>query len=70
MDGEKELNDEEQEVKVMAEPLRTLLFWNRMKILLPHHLSLNKRMKDCTISYVDLLRLDPFPPRLDEDQVP
>ena len=55
MDGEKESNDKEQEVKAMVEPLRTLFFCERMKRLSPHCLPQKKRMKDCIISYVDLL---------------
>ena len=65
MDGEEESNDEEQEVKVVAEPLRTLLFCEKIKKLFSHCLPLKEHMKDRTISYVD-----PLPPRLDEYQVP
>ena len=54
VDGE-ESNDEEEEVKAMVEALKTLLFCEKRKRFSLHHLPLKKRMKDCTISYVDLL---------------
>ena len=40
MDGEEELNNEEQEMKSMVEPLNTLSFHERMKRLLLHFLLL------------------------------
>ena len=70
MNGEKESNDKEQEVKDVADPPRTLSFCEKIKKLSPHCLPLKERMKDCTISYVDLLYLDSLLPRSDDDPVP
>ena len=70
MAGEEESNDKEHEVKLVAEPLRTLSFCERMRRLLLHCLPLKKWMKDCIISYVDLLYPDPLPPRSNEYLVP
>ena len=53
----------------MAEFTKVLLFCERMKRLSPHRLPLKERIKDRTISYVDLLHLDPLPTRL-EDPMP
>ena len=55
MDGEEESNEEEQEVKDVADLPRTLLFRKKMKKLLPHRLPLKEQMKDQSISYIDLL---------------
>ena len=41
-----------------------------MKRLLPYELALKERMKDPTISYVDLFCLDPILGRSNEDWVP
>ena len=62
MGGEEESNGEEQEVKDVADPPRTLSFCEKMKKMSPHCLLLKERMKDCTISYVDLLRPDSLHP--------
>ena len=59
-----------EEVKVAGESSRTLLFRKKMRGLSPHRLPLKERMKDQTISYVDLLRPDPLPPRLDPRRKP
>ena len=70
MDDEEESNGEEQEVEDVADLPRTLSFCEKMKRLSPHCLPLKERMKDCTISYVDLLCPDPLPPRSKDDLVP
>ena len=70
MDGEEESNGEDEEVKDVADPSRALSFHEKMKRLSPHRLPLKERMKDRTISYVDLLHPDPLPPRRIDDPVP
>ena len=57
-------------MKPLREPLRTLLFCERMKRLLFHHLPLKEQMKDYIISNVHLLCPNSFLSRLDEDLVP
>ena len=64
-DDDEESNDMEQGTKPMAELTEDLSFCERMKRLSPHRLPLKERMKDRTISYVDLLHLDPLPTRLE-----
>ena len=59
-----------EEVKVAGESSRTLPFRKKRRGLSPHRLPLKERMKDRTISYVDLLRPDPLPPRLDPRRKP
>ena len=63
MDSEEESNDKEEEVKAVADPLKTLLFFEKMKRLSPHRLPLKEQMRDHTINYVDLLCSNLFPPR-------
>ena len=70
MDNDKESNDVEQGTKPMAELTEVLSFCERIKRLFLHQLPLKKRMKDQTISYVDLLCLDSLPARLEEDLMP
>ena len=70
MDNEEELKDVEQGTEPMVELTKALLFSERMKRLSPHRLPLKEQMKDRTISYVDLLRPDPLPSRLEEDPMP
>ena len=53
-------NETEQEVKVEGESSKSLSFRQRMRALSPHHLPLKDRIKDETVSYMDLLR--PGPP--------
>ena len=60
----------EQGTKPKAELTEDLSFHERMKRLSPHWLPLKKRMKDRTISYVDLLHPDPLPTRLEQDPMP
>ena len=60
----------EQGTKPMAELTKALLFSERMKRLSPHRLPLKERMKDQTISYIDLLCPDPLPAKLEEDPMP
>ena len=67
---DEESNDVEQGTKPMAELTKDLSFRERMKRLSPHRLPLKERMKDRTISYVDLLRPDPLPTRLEQDPMP
>ena len=64
-DDDDELNEVEQRTKPMAGLTKDLSFHERMKRLSPHRLPLKERMKDRTISYVDLLRPDPLPTRLE-----
>ena len=54
----------------MAGLTKDLSFHERMKRLSPHRLPLKERMKDRTISYVDLFRPDPLPTRLEQDPMP
>ena len=69
-DDDEESNDMEQGTKPMAELTEDLSFRERMKRLSPHRLPLKERMKDRTISYVDLLRPNPLPTRLEQDPMP
>ena len=69
-DDDEESNDVEQGTKPMAELTEDLSFRERMKRLSPHRLPLKERMKDRTINYVDLLRSDPLPTRLEQDPMP
>ena len=69
-DDDEESNDVEQGTKPMAGLTEDLSFRERMKRLSPHRLPLKERMKDRTISYVDLLRPDPLPTRLEQDPMP
>ena len=69
MDGGEESNGEDEEVKDVADPSKALSFRKKMKRLSPHCLPLKERMKDRTISYVDLLRPDPLPRRDNDDPV-
>ena len=48
-------------VKVAGESSKTLPIRKKMRGLSPHRLPLKERMKDRTISYVDLLRPNPLP---------
>ena len=59
-----------EEVNIAVESPKTLSFRERMRRLLPHRLPLKERMKDRAISYVDLLRSDPLPPKTDDDCKP
>ena len=69
MDNEEESNDVEQEAEPMTKTLKILLFCESMKRLSPHQLSLKGEMKDCIISYTDLLSLDLIPTRYEKDVV-
>ena len=55
--------DRENEVKVVGEYLRSLSFRERMKGLSPHYRPLKERMRNKTVSYVDLPRPGPPPSR-------
>ena len=70
VDNDEESNDVEQEVKPKVEIPKILSFRERMERLSPHRLSLKERMKDQTISYLDLLRSDALSTRLEENRVP
>ena len=70
MDDEEESKDVEQRTGPMVELTKALSFFERMKRLFPHRLPLKERMKDQTISYVDLFHLDPFLVRLEKDPMP
>jgi hypothetical protein len=54
-------NETEQEVKVEGESSKSLSFRERMRGLSPHRRPLKDRMRDKTISYMDLLRPGPPP---------
>ena len=69
MDNEEESNNVKQEMELVAELPKVLLYCERMKRLSPYQLPLKEWKKDQTISYVDLLHLDPLHARL-EDLVP
>ena len=69
IDSEEESNGEDEEVKDVADPSRALSFREKMKRLSPHRLPLKERMKDRTISYVDLLRPDPLLRRDNDEPV-
>ena len=66
--------DTKEEVKVVGESSRSLSFCKRMKRFLPHHRSLKDRMKarmkNKTVSYVDLLRPSPPPSRTNDKMKP
>ena len=66
MDSGEYLMDME-EVNIAMESSKTLSFHERMKILSQHCLPLKERMKDQMISYIDLLRPDPLPQRMDDE---
>ena len=70
MDNEEESKDVEQGIKPMAELTKALSFSERMKRLSPHQLPLKERIKDRTFSYVDLLRPNSLPARIEEDPMP
>ena len=55
---------------IAVESSKTLSFREKMKRLSPHRLPLKEQMKDQTISYVDLLRSDPLPPRTNNEWKP
>ena len=59
-----------EEVKIAVESSRILSFHKKIKRLSPHCLLLKERMKDQMISYVDLLRPDPLPSRMDNKRKP
>ena len=59
-----------QEIKVVAKPLRTLLFFERMKRLLLHHIPLKEWIMDCTFSYVDLFCSNSYLAKSDKDLMP
>ena len=70
MDDDGKSNQEEEKMKDVEDLLGTLSFLEKIRILLPHCLPLKERMKDCTISYVDLLCRDPLPPRSNDNPMP
>ena len=51
----------------MVELPKIFLFYERMKRLFPHQLPLKERMKDRTISYVDLLCQDSHLTKLEKN---
>ena len=54
-------NETEQEVKVVGESSKSLSFCKRMRGLLPHHRLLKDRLRDKTISYINLFQPGPPP---------
>ena len=60
--------DTEQGVKVVGESSRSLSFHEKMKELSPHRHPLKERMRDKTVSYVDLLRPGPPPSIRDNEK--
>ena len=69
IDSDEESHDEEKDEKAMEDPMRNLSFFEKMKRLLPRRLLLRERMKDHTISYVDLLCPDPLPPKSNKESM-
>ena len=65
-----EMDGEEEEIKDVVDPSRALSFRKKLKRLSPHRLPLKERMKDRTISYVDLFHPDLLPPRANDNPVP
>ena len=65
--NEEKTTNEEGEVKVVGESSRSLSFRERMRGLLPHRRPLKDRMRDKTVSYIDLLRPGPPPSRRDDE---
>ena len=63
-------SEDVEEVNIAVESSKTLSFRERMRRLSPHPLPLKERMKERTISYVDLLRPDRLPPRTDDEWKP
>ena len=51
----------EHEVKVEGESLKYLSWRQKIRALPPHHLPLKERIKNKTISYMNLLRPNPPP---------
>ena len=49
-----------EKIKVAGESSKPLSFRKKIRGLLPHRIPLKDRMKDRTISYVDLLRPNPL----------
>ena len=66
LDEDKSIETEE-EVKVVGESLKSLSFCEMMRGLSPHRRPLKDRLRDKTVSYVDLLRSGPPPSRRDDD---
>ena len=63
---EKTINMDD-EVTEVGESSKSLLFRKRMRGLEPHHLPLKDRLKDKTVSYIDLFQPSPPPSRRDDD---
>jgi hypothetical protein len=61
--NEKKSNDRQKEVKVVGESSRSFSFRERMKGLSLHRRPLKERMRDKTVSYIDLLWPGPPPSR-------
>jgi hypothetical protein len=59
--NEDKTTNRKDKVKVVGEYSRSLSFCKRMRGLSPHCRPLKDRMRDETISYIDLLRLGPPP---------
>jgi hypothetical protein len=57
----------EEEVKVVGESLKSLSFHERMRGLSLHRRPLKDRMRDKTITYIDLFRPGPPPSRKDDE---
>ena len=53
--GEDKPKENEHEMKVVGKSSKSRSFRERMRGLSPHHLPLKDRMKNKTISYMDLL---------------
>ena len=65
--NEDKTTEMKEKVKVVGESSRSLSFRERMRGLSPHRRPLKDRMRDKTVSYVDLLRPDPPPSRRDDE---
>ena len=65
--NEAKSKDNEKEVKNVGVSSRFLLFRERMRGLSLHRCPPKDRMRDKTVSYVDLLRTDPPPSRRNDE---
>ena len=59
--GEDKPKETKQKVKVVGESSKSHSFRERIRGLSPYHLPLKDRMRDKTVSYMDLLRPGPPP---------
>ena len=65
--NEEKTTNMDDEVNGVRESSRSLSFCKRMRELAPHHLLLKDRLKDKTVSYIDLFRPGPPPSKRDNE---